>query len=107
MSVDILTTDAGATTAPRLFVVTVALAASGARADLLGLASVLHRRGVEVVEAELGRPVDDRRVFSATFTAAPRQASTVLRTFENLVDVVDATLFEAMDTRIVRELSVR
>lgn len=93
-------------TASRLFVITVALTASGARADLMSMASVLHRRGVEVVEAELGRTVHDRRVFSATFAAAPRQASTVLRTFENIVDVVDASLFEAHDLRSAREPSV-
>ena len=91
----------------RLFVVTVALVADGARADLMGMASVLHRRGVDVVEAELGRPVHQRRVFSATFRASPEQASTVLRTFEGLVDVVDATLFEALDARTIHALEVR
>jgi hypothetical protein len=82
-----------------LFVLTVALVPDGARADLLGLASVLHRRGVEVVEAELGRPAHGRRVFSATFRATTRQAETVLRSMEGLVDVLDATLFVALDTR--------
>lgn len=94
-------------TARRLFVVTVALTATGARADLLTMASVLHRRGVDVVEAELSRPAHDRRVFSAMFAATSQQASTVGRTFEGLVDVVDVSLFEAMDARTVPALSLR
>ncbi|MCL3817305.1 hypothetical protein [Aeromicrobium wangtongii] len=96
MSADVLDTPDG----PRLFVVTVALRADGARADLMTMAAVLHRRGVEVVAAELGRPAHGRRVFSARFVAAPRQASTVVRSFENLVDVVDTSLFAALDTRV-------
>jgi hypothetical protein len=84
---------------PRFYVVTVAMWAGGARSNLLSMASVLHRRGVEVVEAEMARPAHDRQVFSATFSADARQAETVLRTFENLVDVTDASLFEALDSR--------
>ena len=82
-----------------LFVVTVAMVPGGARADLLSMASVLHRRDVEIVEAELSRPGHDRRVFSATFRSTARQAETVLRTLEGLVDVVDATLYAALDVR--------
>jgi len=82
-----------------LFVLTVALVPGGARADLLGLASVLHRRGVDVVEAELARPAHERRIFSATFRSTTRQAETVLRSMQGLVDVLDATLFQALDTR--------
>lgn len=82
-----------------LFVVTVALVPGGARADLLAMASALHRRGVEVIEAELSRPGRDRRVFSATFRSTDRQAETVLRSLEGLVDVVDATLYAALDIR--------
>ena len=82
-----------------LFVLTVALVPDGARADLLGLASVLHRRGVDVVEAELSRPAHGRRVFSTTFRSTTRRAETVLRSMEGLVDVLDATLFQAFDAR--------
>ncbi|MET0930841.1 MAG: hypothetical protein ABWX74_15075, partial [Aeromicrobium sp.] len=85
---------------------TVALTADGSCADLLSVASVLHRRGVGVVEAELGRPAHRRRVVSAAFAAPPQQAATVRRTFEGLVDVVDVSLFEALDARAVHELGV-
>ncbi len=85
----------------RLFVVTVALVADGDRADLLAMASVLHRRGVEVVEADMSRPSHGRRVFSSTFRAERHHAETVLRTFESVVDVVDASLFEALDARAI------
>ncbi len=88
-----------------LFVVTVAMTSGGARADLLQMASTLHRRGAEVVEAELSKPAHGRRVFSATFRATPRQAQTVLRSMEGLVDVVDAGLFEALDMRETRVLA--
>jgi hypothetical protein len=89
--------------AERLYVVTVAVTTDGARSGLLGLASVLHRRGVDVLEAELARPSHGRRVFNATFGATPQRAATVLRTYENLVDVVDAALFEALDIRAGRD----
>jgi transcription termination factor Rho len=87
------------TSTESLFVLTVAMVPGGARADLLGLASVLHRRGVDVVEAELSRPAHERRVFSATFRSTTRQAETVLRSMQGLVDVLDATLFQAFDNR--------
>lgn len=85
----------------RAYVVTVALAAAGERATLLGMASLLQRRGTDVVEAELSRPALGRRVFSATFIAEPARAVTVLHSFEGLVDVIDASLYEAFDTRHV------
>lgn len=85
----------------RLFVVTLAVLADGDRADLLAMASVLHRRGVDVVEAEMSRPSHGRRVFSSTFRAERHHAETVLKTFENLIDVVDASLFEALDARAI------
>lgn len=84
-----------------LYVVTVAMFADGDRSDLLTMASVLHRRGVEVVEAEMSRPSHGRRVFSATFRAERQHAETVLKTFGNLVDVVDTSLFEALDARAI------
>lgn len=86
-------------TSASLFAITLALDPEGSRSDLLALASVLHRRGVDVLEAELARPTNGRRVFHATFKAKPAHANTVLRTFENLVDVLDAVLFEAFDAR--------
>lgn len=87
-------------TSASLFAITVALDPEGSRSDLLAFASVLHRRGVDVLEAELTRPSNGRRVFHATFKATPAHATTVLRTFENLVDVLDAVLFEAFDARL-------
>lgn len=86
-------------TRPRLFAVSVAITADGARSDLLAMASVLHRRGVRVVEAELTKVAHGRRVFNATFNATSAQASTVLKSFQNVIDVVEAALFDALDTR--------
>ncbi|QGG40637.1 hypothetical protein [Aeromicrobium yanjiei] len=85
---------------PRAYVVTVSVTANDHGADLLTIASVLHRRGVQVVEADLARPVDGCRVFSATIVSDPARAWTVLRTLENRVDVLGADLFEALDTRV-------
>lgn len=87
-------------TGPCAFVVTVSVTADDHGADLLTIASVLHRRGVQVVEADLARPVQGLRVFSATIVTDPARAMTVLRTLENRIDVVDAELFEAIDTRV-------
>ncbi|TXL60741.1 hypothetical protein [Aeromicrobium terrae] len=89
-----------------LFVVTVAMAADGSRADLLQMAAILNRRGADVVEAELSRPAHGRRVFSATFSSSRIQAETVLRSIEGLVDVVDAALFSALDARTPSEARV-
>ena len=86
-----------------LFVVTVAMTVDGSRSDLLSMASVLHRRGVSVVEAELSRPAHERRVFSATFNATERQADTVSKSFANLIDVVDVALFRALDAREIHD----
>jgi len=48
----------------RRFVVTATMTAHGGRVTLLAMASVLHRRGVEVVEADIGRPARSVRVFT-------------------------------------------
>ena len=87
----------------RLYAVSVAVVSDGSRSDLLSMAAVLNRRGVDVVDAEYARPANGRRVFSATFRATPSHATTVLRSFENIVDVVDAVLFEALDARQPRD----
>jgi hypothetical protein len=83
----------------RLFAVTVAMTTSDSRSDLLVMASVLHRRAVNVVEAELSTPSQGRRVFSATFQATPQKALTVLNSLKARVDVVDAELCAAADSR--------
>lgn len=85
---------------PRAYVVTVSVTANDHGADLLTIASVLHRRGVQVVEADLARPVDGLRIFSATIITDPARAWTVLRTLENRIDILEADLFEALDTRV-------
>jgi hypothetical protein len=79
-------------TEPGVFAINVELAADRS-ADLLAMASVLHRRGVDVLEAQLSRPVGGRRVFTASFVApSARQANTVARTFEGRVDVLEVHL---------------
>ncbi len=62
---------------------------SGDRSTLLGLASALHRRGVDVLTAELTCPVEARRTFEATILATARQAETVEATLRNLVHVAE------------------
>jgi hypothetical protein len=76
----------------RTYVVTVAMTADGARSDLLAMAAVLSRRHIAVLEATLARPVQGRRVFTATFQASPIRAQSLLRTFQSQVDTVDARL---------------
>jgi acetolactate synthase regulatory subunit len=71
------------------------------RADqstLLSLASVLHRRGVDVVEAALARQGSGYRSFTATFVATHRQAQTVEASLSNVVNVVEAELIEMPTT---------
>ena len=60
----------------------------GDQSTLLSLASVLHRRGVDVLAAELSRPVGGRRTFTATLAATTRQVDTVAATLRNLVPVM-------------------
>jgi hypothetical protein len=74
------------------FRITVTLVAGGARADLMAMASVMSRRGVSVLDAELTWPSDGRRLFRATFRACPSRAETVLETFRNQIDALGAYL---------------
>jgi glucose-6-phosphate dehydrogenase assembly protein OpcA len=60
------------------------------RATFLSLVSMLHRRGVEVFEAELRTAPD--AYFTATFLATSAQATTVVASLRNLIDVMDAEL---------------
>ncbi|MGH4001800.1 MAG: hypothetical protein ACRDTJ_30550 [Pseudonocardiaceae bacterium] len=70
--------------------------ASDPRSDLLSMASVLHRRGVNVLEARLSTCDDGRRVFTASFTAQSQvQAATVGRSYEGLVGVFTVDLVPA------------
>jgi hypothetical protein len=80
---------------PNVFAISVELAADPS-ADLLVMASVLHRRGVEVLEAQLSRPTGGRRLFTASFAArSGRHATSVARTFQARVGVLDAHLLTA------------
>ncbi len=95
--------------------------ADGDSSALLSVVSMLHRRGVDVLEAELTRPAADRRFFTATFTATWRQARTVEASLRNLVHAVSVELSQpahrSHDTaarvvpiaspRLVRQLGVR
>jgi len=56
---------------------------------LLALVSALHRRGVEVVTAQLTEPIADQRRFDATISMTARQARNVEATLGNLVFVAD------------------
>lgn len=68
------------------------------RSPLLSAASVLHRRGVDVIEASLSHlSPASRWQFTATFRSAPAQARTLLRSFENLVETTDAVLIDFSD----------
>ncbi|WP_116951906.1 hypothetical protein [Jiangella endophytica] len=69
------------------------------RAALLALVSTLHRRGVDVLEADLSRPAGGRRVFNATIAATPRQASSVEASLGQLIDVVEVVACKAIDAR--------
>jgi acetolactate synthase regulatory subunit len=80
----------------RPYSVAVALIARDS-STLLSLVSTLHRRGVDVLSAELTRPTAGRRAFTATFHASWRQARTVEASLRNLVDVVGVEMCEAAD----------
>jgi hypothetical protein len=69
--------------------VTVTLAQRD-RSTFLSLVSMLHRRGVDVLEAELHTATDS--YFTATFLATPAHATTVVASLRNLIDVMDAEL---------------
>ncbi|MEO3826086.1 hypothetical protein [Actinomadura sp. B10D3] len=79
--------------AVRPFSVAVALAGNDTSA-FLRLVATLHRRGVPVTEAALGRPTSGRRAFAATFVATGRQAQVVAASLNRLVDVVTVDLYE-------------
>jgi hypothetical protein len=62
------------------------------RSTLLALASTLHRRGVEVLAAELSTARATHPAFTVTFLGTRAQAATVTASLNNLVDVLDARL---------------
>jgi hypothetical protein len=90
-------------TEPRtLFAIRAVMTTDSSRSDLLSLASVLHRRGAEVIEAALSPALNGRRVFAATFDATSPQAATVLRSVENLINVIDVSLVDARDAHVTQ-----
>lgn len=82
----------------RPYSVVVVLAGSNSSA-LLSVVSTLHRRRVEVLDAELTPPAAGRRSFTATFLATWRQARTVEASLRNLVDAVGVEMSESADDR--------
>lgn len=82
--------------AAREYAVSVALE-GGDHALLLSLVSMLHRRGVEVLEADLSRPTEGRRVFNASVSATASQARTLAASLRGVIHVVDVSLYDADD----------
>jgi hypothetical protein len=87
---------------PRLFAVTVVMTSHPTRSDLSGMASALHRLGVEVIEAKLCAPEQGRREFRATFSSAATQASRVLGSLQKVINVIDVSLVDAADAQAPR-----
>ena len=75
-----------------LFGIEVSLDVGTGESPLLSAASVLHRRGIDVIEASLVMRSTRRFRFTATFRCDAAQARTVLRTFENRIDTLDVML---------------
>lgn len=81
-----------------VFGLEVSMAVHVERSPLLSAASVLHRRGIEVIEASLSPPsVEGSWQFAATFRSGPVQARTLLRSFGNLIGTTDAVLVDFAD----------
>jgi hypothetical protein len=86
----------------RLFAITAVMMTDSSRSDLLRMASVLHRRGVEVIKAEMSPALDGQRLFTATFGATTQQAFTVRRSVENLINVTDVSLRDTKDAHVTQ-----
>ena len=82
-------------TSSRPYAVTVGIEARDDVRVLLSLASVLHRRGIGVSQANLSPPSLGRRTFTAVFTATNRQAVTLQASLSRLIEVVEVVLVEA------------
>ena len=81
-----------APTEANVFTLSVTLVAD-LSTDLLVMASVLHRRGVDVLEARLSRPVEGGRLFTASFSArSAGHATTVARIVQGRVGVLEVRL---------------
>jgi hypothetical protein len=89
----------------RTYSVAVALTGRDSSA-LLSLVSTLHRRGVDVLDAELTRPFANSRAFTATFHATLRQARIVEASLRNLIDVVGVEMCEPADLTLTRRRAV-
>lgn len=86
-----------------LFSLTVTMTGDTTRTGLLSLASVLHRRAVDVLEVDLRRPVDGQRTFTSTVSAGRQRMNTLVATLLNEVDVLTADYIELLDFRQVVE----
>jgi hypothetical protein len=84
-------------TGARPYAVTVTLRDQESTSALLSLVSVLHRRAVAIGQAELSPASQGRHVFSATFTATDHQAATVRASLDNLIDVLEVVLGQAIE----------
>jgi hypothetical protein len=77
----------------------------GDHSTLLALASALHRRGVDVLSAQLSWPIAGRRSFEATIRATPRAARTVEGTLRNLIRVTHVSMARCGDRALQESLS--
>lgn len=91
----------------RLYAVTVALRDQDSTHALLSLVSVLHRRAVQLGQADLSPASQGRRTFNATFTATDQQAATVRASLDNLVEALEVILAEATESSHIPTLPFR
>ncbi|MGE0776975.1 hypothetical protein [Mycolicibacterium sp.] len=77
------------------------MASTTTGSGLSAVAAVLHRRGVDVIDASLSRAVDGRRRFSVSVAADSVRAHTLAATFQNLIDVIDVSIVDPAGPREV------
>ncbi len=83
----------------RPYSVTVTLRDGDGTSLLLSVVATLHRRATVISNAEMHAAAHGLRVFRATISATDRQAATLRASLDNLIDVLDVALDDAIPTR--------
>jgi len=77
--------------------VTVTVHADSRRPPLLSIGSILHRRHITVLEAELRRPVGSAQTFSATVVTSARRMTTLAHSLLREIEVLSVDYVELLD----------
>jgi len=81
----------------------ITMLADSSRSGFLAVVSVLHRRGVRVLEAELRRAIGDVQSMTVTLALSRTRMDTLAKSLVREIDVLSADFVELFDFRHATE----